>query len=63
MDDLRKLSNRARELKQRIAELLRSFGPGLVPQLQQLHEELAQIEKRLQALGRHAADDDERGVD
>jgi hypothetical protein len=58
MDDLKALKKRAKELKARIADFLRTYGPDSVPELQQLHHELAQIEERLKALGEYAPDGD-----
>jgi len=61
MDDLKALRERAPELKARIADFLRTFGPESVPELRQLYHELAQIEERLKALGEYAPDDDGPG--
>lgn len=56
--DLPGLRQSAGDLRQRLAEFIKSFGPDLVPELHQLHEELAEIDKQLAALADHLPDEE-----
>lgn len=58
MDDLHRLKQRASDLRQRINEFVEHFGREIVPHLGQLHDELAQIEDHLRALGEHVPDEE-----
>jgi len=58
MDDLHRLRQRASELRQRIQEFVEDFGREIVPHLGKLHDELAQIEDNLRALGEHVPDEE-----
>lgn len=57
MDDRARLTERAKELRARIAAFLAEFG-DVEPKLRLLHDELAQIESHLHALGEHGPDID-----
>lgn len=61
VEDLPGLKCRASDLRQRIADFLKDFGRDLIPELRQLHDELAQIEQHLKALGEHAPDESPPG--
>lgn len=60
MDDLPGLTQRAKILRSRIAEFIRNFGPEMIPEMRELHTELARIEDSLQELGQHAPDEESR---
>lgn len=58
MYDLPGLRQSAGDLRRRLAEFIQSFGPDLVPELHQLHDELAEIDKQLEALAEHLPDEE-----
>ena len=58
MHDPPGLRKSAGDLRQRVADFVQCFGPDLVPELHQLHDELAEIDKRLAELAEHLPDDE-----
>jgi hypothetical protein len=60
VEDLPGLKRRASDLRQRIADFLNDFGRDMVPELRQLHDELAQIEEHLRTLGEYAPEAEAR---
>lgn len=58
--DLPGLRQRAEDLRHRLAEFIKGFGPESAPEFRQLHDELAEIDRELEDLAEQPPDEEAR---